>query len=76
MGELEAGARQWEESCDPGQVTQTLASSLHGPSLELKPVRPNRMTETGPVAWVKPNRKRAERTAARAGWPCPESAIS
>lgn len=32
MGELEAGARQWEEPCDPGQVTQTLASSLHGPS--------------------------------------------
>ena len=47
VGELETGARQWEEPCDPGQVTQTPASHFYGLSLKLKPAGPNRKAETG-----------------------------
>lgn len=47
VGELEAGARQWEEPYDPGQVTPPPTSHFYGLSLKLKPARPNRKAETG-----------------------------
>lgn len=50
MGKAAAGARQWGEPCDPRQVTKTPTSSLRDLSLKLKPPRPNRKAETGPMS--------------------------